>query len=94
MDQPLTAGAKTSRTSSSPPKRKPNAQPVDENSDDDKSSKQPQWDDEDANKPDPPEGSTAECVDGTYSKAKLRKDACKDHRGVMVWLADVRPKYK
>jgi hypothetical protein len=32
-----------------------------------------------------PAGSTAQCKDGTYSKAAKRSDACAGHRGVKTW---------
>ena len=32
-----------------------------------------------------PEGATAKCKDGTYSRAKQHRGACSHHGGVAVW---------
>ncbi len=42
--------------------------------------------DEAANKPEPPTGATAECLDDTYSFEHDRKRACEGHRGIKKWL--------
>ena len=35
----------------------------------------------------PPDGATAKCKDGTYSKAKNHSGACSKHGGVASWLS-------
>lgn len=51
-----------------------------------------QEEDEAALKPDPPVGATAECLDETFSYAKLKKDACIGHRGILKWLGTLPAK--
>lgn len=38
-----------------------------------------------------PKGATAQCKDGTYSKAQNRQGACSRHGGVQTWFADEKP---
>src|SRR4051812_31735373 len=35
----------------------------------------------------PPPDATAQCKDGTYTNAHLKRGACSDHGGVGTWLA-------
>ena len=35
-----------------------------------------------------PKDATAQCKDGTYSKAQTRRGACSRHGGVATWFAD------
>jgi hypothetical protein len=37
-----------------------------------------------------PAGATAECKDGTYSKAKTQRGACSGHGGVADWFGDTK----
>jgi hypothetical protein len=41
-----------------------------------------------------PNGSTAQCKDGTYSTAKTKRGACSDHGGVATWFANAQPETK
>src|SRR5207249_4995104 len=36
----------------------------------------------------PPTGATAQCEDGTYSRAKTQQGACSSHGGVKTWYGD------
>jgi hypothetical protein len=37
-----------------------------------------------------PTGSTGQCSDGSYTRAKMEKGACSKHGGVKTWFADAR----
>ena len=41
-----------------------------------------------------PQGSTAQCKDGTYSTAKTKRGACADHGGIATWFAVAKPATK
>ena len=41
-----------------------------------------------------PADATAECTDGSYSKAKTERGACSAHGGVKTWFGDTKPDAK
>lgn len=41
-----------------------------------------------------PKGATAQCKDGTFSKAKTQRGACSGHGGIASWFADSKAESK